>query len=121
MKKWTEYGAEHSEHLKIVAEFKSDEDLRNAVADLKELILLAEQEADKPATGDMEVKIIDLLFKKEVGSLSPDELMSFLAESEMKIDGNSLVFKSRESLPALWEFLHHRAVKVTTTNGETNE
>ena len=121
MKKWTEYGAEHSEHLKIVAEFKSDEDLRNAVADIEEIKLRAEQEADKPATGEKDIDLYQFLFNKELGSITNNDLMSFLAESKMNIVENTLVIESRESLPALWEFLHHRAIKVTTTNGETDE
>lgn len=121
MKKWTEYGAEHSVHLKVIAEFKDEADLQKAFKEIDELRLHSEEGADKPARGTLVPDFQEVLYKNLVFCSSGYELMSILEDIEVEQKGKTIEIVSREPMPSLWEYLSYNAKKVTIINGDIDE
>lgn len=113
MKIWQSYGAEHSMNLVIIGRFKEVADAEEFEDLFNSLTKFLREQNDFDVDSDRYGnEVLDYLGKKNIYSLSPQQLGLFLYDVSIDQHGNEIRITSQDDMTGLISLLVHKGAKV---------
>lgn len=119
MKIWYQHGSEHSANLVMIGHFEE----ASVAAEAKEIIdEISNQVAADQASGALIIgsppasygqEMLDLLVRRNISSIGPQELEQFAYELKVEVEGNDVVVTTDEiDISALLKVLFQRGARI---------
>ncbi len=113
MKIWQSYGAEHSQNLVVIGNFKLARDAENFKRLIDKTTEFIRESPEFDVDEDrFSSNIMDYLSKQNIYSLSPSQLGSLLYDFSIELDGNNIRIHSDDDLNSLITLLISKGAKV---------
>lgn len=113
MKIWNSYGTEHSLNLVIIGKFVDESKAKEFDALVSEITsFLSGNESFEMESTKYDSETLDFLMKKNIASLSPEQLGHFVLDVDVEQDGNQVRISSDDDVNAFISLLIHQGAKV---------